>query len=58
MVTSMKTNNKEHTDLGIKQQAHLGEQPRVFFWISKKSFKLKNPAHSNFFRLNKKMKKN
>ena len=43
MVTSMKTNNKEHTDLGIKQQAHLGEQPRIFFKICK-SFKLKYPA--------------
>ena len=56
-VTSMKTNNQEHTILGIKQQAHLGEQPRIFFKICKKSFKLKNPARSNFFRLNKKMKK-
>ena len=37
MVTSLKTNNQEHTNLGIKQQADLGKKPRIFFKICKKA---------------------
>ena len=53
----MKTNDQEHTILGIKQQANLGKKPRICFKKCKKSFKLKYPAQSKLFCLNKKWRK-